>query len=181
LANSKLQDRHRLRFLPALGLALAVLTPLACRKHDGEQAKPERPSPAELERKATAARQALNGLKPLLDAQHARFSALHREFDPLPPGLPGFGDTRGAFYAADEGLGMLSSALPWLSGRIDAAVKAGDLAQLKELSSEIDDKYAQVREVERLGTELSERVQPFKREALIKLEALQALGKTTCE
>lgn len=161
-------------------LLAALALPLACRKHE-EQTKAPAAAPAEVKRQADAARQSLAGLQPLLAAQNAKFAELHRAFDPLPPGLPGFGETRGSFYAVDEGLGRLNTKLIWLSGRIDAAVQLGDLAELERVSRDIVRTSDDIQKVERLGLELAEQVRPFQQEAAIKLERLQALGKTTCE
>ena len=162
-----------------MGLLLALALPLGCRKHDTPKPKPA--SPAEVKRQADSARQSLDGLKPLLAAQNARFAELHRQFDPLPPGLPGFGETRGSFYAVDEGLGRLNTKLIWLSGRIDTAVQDGDIGELEQVSHDIARTSVDIQKVDRLGLELADQVRPFQQEAAIKLERLQALGKTTCE
>ena len=160
-------------------LLLALAFPLGCRTHDAQ--KPKSTNPAELKRQADSARQSLDGLKPLLAAQNAKFTELHRQFDPLPPGLPGFGETRGSFYAVDEGLGRLNTKLIWLSGRIDTAVQVGDVAELTRVSHDIARTSVDIQKVDRLGLELADQVRPFQQEAAIKLERLQALGKTTCE
>ncbi len=162
-------------------LLLALAFPLGCRKHESEKPKPQPTNPTELKRQADAARQSLHGLQPLLAAQNAKFAELHREFDPLPPGLPGFGETRGTFYAVDEGLGRLNTKLIWLSSRIDTAVQLGDVAELERVSHDIARTSVDIQKVDRLGLELAEQVRPFQQEAAIKLERLQALGKTTCE
>jgi hypothetical protein len=162
-------------------LSLALAFPMGCRKLDGEKPKPQPANPIELKRQADVARQALDGLKPLLAAQNAKFAELHREFDPLPPGLPGFGETRGTFYAVDEGLGRLNTKLTLLSGRIDTAVQVGDVTELERVSQDIARTSVDIQKVDRLGLELAEQVRPFQQEAAIKLERLQALGKTTCE
>jgi hypothetical protein len=165
----------------SLLLWLALASASACRKHDTAKPEPKPADPVALKREADAARQSLDGLRPLLAVQNAKFAELHRQFDPLPPGLAGFGETRGTFYGVDEGLGRLNTKLSWLSGRIDAAVQAGNLAELQEISKDITRTSADIQKVDRLGLELAEQVRPFQQEALIKLERLQALGKTTCE
>ncbi|HEX2873865.1 MAG TPA: hypothetical protein VHP33_21565 [Polyangiaceae bacterium] len=165
----------------SLLVLLALASPSGCRKHDTEKPEPKPADPVVMKREAEAARRSLDGLKPALAVQNAKFAELHREFDPLPPGLPGFGETRGSFYAVDEGLGRLNTKLSWLSGRIDAAVQAGNLAELQQVSKDIARTSTDIQKVERLGLELAEQVRPFQQEAVIKLERLQALGKTTCE
>lgn len=173
--NSKILEVGSLLVL----LALPSLS--ACRKHDTPKIETKPADPVVLKREADAARQSLDGLRPLLAAQNAKFAELHRQFDPLPPGLPGFGETRGTFYAVDEGLGRLTTKLSWLSGRIDTAVQAGNLAELRQISQDIERTSADIQKVDRFGLELAEQVRPFQQEAAIKLERLQALGKTTCE
>lgn len=160
---------------------LALASASGCRKHDTAKAEPKPADPVALQRETDAARQSIERLKPLLAVQNAKFAELHRQFDPLPPGLPGFGETRGSFYAVDEGLGRLNTKLSWLSGRIDGALQAGNLAELQQISQDIARTSADIQKVDRLGLELAEQVRPFQQEALIKLERLQALGKTTCE
>src|SRR6186713_931046 len=114
----------KVSFLLALLVAGSLL---GCRKETATKAhKPAVTNPAELQRSAAQAKQALEGLKPQLSALNTTLAELHQQYDPLPAGLPGFGETRGKFYATAEGLGMMNASLPWLSERIDAAVKSGD-------------------------------------------------------
>src|SRR5262245_9559005 len=53
-----------------------------------------------------ATRKSLEGLKPKLEALNVKFAALHKQIDPLPPNLPGFGDVRTKFYNTDIGMGV---------------------------------------------------------------------------
>lgn len=168
--------------LTALLLLGASGSVAACAKGSTEKATKEvAVSDAELQQSAAAARQALDALKPAFSAQSAKIAALHREFDPLPPGLPGFGETRSQFYTTSIAWGALSAKLPWLSSRIDAAVQARSRAELGEVSKEIAETQAQLRRVDEITAELLRRVQPFKKQAAEKLEEQQALGKNSCE
>ena len=150
----------------------------ACRKEPPHKAKVVVvKSAAELERDANAARQALAGLTPLVQTLNDKVATLRQQFDPLPPGLPGFGETRARFYATAEGIGRMNAKLPWLSDRIDAARKAGDSAELGEISKDIAHSYDEVRTVERIATELGRDVEPFKH----VVEDAVATGKSSCE
>jgi hypothetical protein len=169
---------RRLRLVPVLLLAFAAGALVACHKDQPQKAKlVVVKSAAELERDAHAARQALAGLKPLVEALNGKLVALRQQFDPLPPGLPGFGETRARFYATAEGIGRMNAKLPWLSGRIDAALKARDSAELGEISKDIAHSYDEVQNVERIATELGRDVEPFKR----VVEDAWVTGKTSCE
>ena len=169
--------RH-LRIAPLLLLSLAASAPVACHKNEPHKANAVVvKSAAELERDAQAARQALAGLTPLVQALNGKITGLRQQFDPLPPGLPGFGETRARYYATAEGIGRMNAKLPWLSGRIDAALKAGDSAELGEISKDIAHSYDEVQMVERIATELGRDVEPFKH----AVEDALATGKSSCE
>jgi hypothetical protein len=167
--------------VPVLTLLLAFGPLVACHKDKPQPAKAAVKSPAEIKKLADSARQSLAKLEPPLAAMKARFEDLHKEFDPLPPGLNGFGETRSEFYAAAEGLGMLSAQLTSLSGRVDAAVKAGDSAALDQINKDIDRTYAQVAKVDRISIELFHRVQPFKKAHEVKVEEILAKGQNKCD
>lgn len=168
---------RRLRITPLLLLMFALGAPVACHRNDPNKAKAVVKSAAELERDANAARQSLVGLQPLVQALNGKIAALRQQFDPLPPGLPGFGETRARFYATAEGIGRMNAKLPWLSGRIDAALKAADSAELGEVSKDIAHSYVEVQKVEQIAAELAREVEPFKH---VVEEAL-VTGKSSCE
>jgi len=167
------------RWLLVSLLPLAAGSLAACHKDAPAKANQVviKTNPEELARKAEAAKQSLEGLKPQLSALNATLAELHREFDPLPPGLPGFGETRGKFYTTAEGLGTMNASLSWLSGRIDSAVKSGNGAELDAISKDITQKYDEVRHVDRITLELREEVRPFK----TKVEDSLVSGKSSCE
>lgn len=171
----------RLRILQGLMISIAVGSLVACHKKTPEKPKPDvtvvKKSPAELKQLADTATQSLEGLKPQLAGLNARFVALHEKFDPLPSDLPDFGETRGKFNAVDEGLGRMNAKVPWLTGQIDAAVKAGDGAELEELNKSIANSYSEVQEVDKLATELLHEVMPFTRIAA----EVEARRKAQCE
>jgi hypothetical protein len=169
------------RLVLVLSLTLLSQSSLAaCSK-----SKPEHVAPtvdaSELQRRAEDARRSLKALEPAFAPLSAKLRALHEEFDPLPPGLEGFGETRSRFYTLSIAVGAMTAKPAWLSGRIDAAVKAKDLAELSAISKEIDETHAQLRQAEERAAELSQQVQPFKNAALRRMEELQARGKTSCE
>jgi hypothetical protein len=169
---------RRLRIAPLLLLSFAAGAPVACHENEPHKAKVAVvKNAAELERDANAARQALAGLTPLVHALNGNIAALRQQFDPLPPGLPGFGETRARFYATAEGIGRMNAKLSWLSGRIDAALKAGDSAELGEISKDIAHSYDEVKMVERIVTELGRDVEPFKH----VVEDALVTGKSSCE
>ena len=150
----------------------------ACHKDQPQKAKVVVvKNPAQLKRDAESAQQALTGLKPLVDALNGKIAALRRQFDPLPPGLPGFGETRGRFYATAEGVGRMNAKVPWLAGRIDAALKAGDSEELGEVAKDIAHSYEDVRQVDQIVADLGRDVEPFKH---VVEEAL-VTGKASCE
>ena len=152
----------------------------ACHKKSEEL--PQKPAvakadPAAVKASADKNRQSLEGLKPLFNALSDKFVALHKEFDPLPPDLPDFAETRGKFNGADEGLGRMAAKVPYLAGRIDIAQKSGDLAELQDISKDIERSYAEIPEVDKIALELVHQVQPFKRMA----EEVRAHEKAVCE
>lgn len=169
----------RLRILQGLLIFATAGSLVACRKDPPPKPKPVvvKKSPAELKQLADSANQALEGLKPVLAGLGDKFKALHEQFDPLPLDLPDFGLTRSKFYSADEGVGRMNAKISWLTGQIDAAVKAGDGAELEELSKSIASTYAEVPQVEQIYMELVHEVLPFTRIAA----ELEARRKAMCE
>jgi hypothetical protein len=165
-----------LRVSVSLVLLAVALLP-ACQKDTAKANKAAVTSPAELQRRAAQAKQALEGLKPQISALNTTLAELHRQYDPLPPGLPGFGETRGRFYATAEGVGMMNASVPWLSARIDSALKAGDGAELAAITQDITQKYDEARQADRITLELRHEVLPFKN----KVEDFQLNGSRSCE
>lgn len=159
-------------------LLIPLLLFSACHQDRANRAnKAQLKNPTEIKREVASARQALADLKPPLDALNAKMVALHRQFDPLSPGLIGFGDVRAKFYATAEGLGRMSAKESWLAGRIDAAANTGDRAELADISKNIAHTYDEMRTVDRLMSESQQEVQPFTK----MKDELQALGKSSCE
>ncbi|HKO46567.1 MAG TPA: hypothetical protein VJV79_02520 [Polyangiaceae bacterium] len=169
----------RLRILQGLMILTTAGSLMACRKEAPRKPAPVvvKKSPAEIKQLADSASQSLEGLKQPIGALSAKFKDLHQRFDGLPPDLPEFGLLRGKFYSADEGIGRLSAKIPWLTGQIEAAVKAGDGAELEEISKSIDRTYAELPEIDQLATELLHEVMPFTRIAA----ELEARRKAACE
>ena len=157
----------RLRISHALLILVAMGSASACRKEAPPKPKAVvvKKSPAEIKQLADAANQQLEGLKPLLAKQTENFKALHVHFDGMPRDMPGFEPVREKFSSADEGLGRMNAKVVWLTGRIDAAVKAGDAAELEEIQQSIASSYKEVPEVAQLSMELLHEVMPFTRMA----------------
>jgi hypothetical protein len=164
----------RLRILQGLMILATGGALGACHKDAPQKPAPVvvKKSPAEIKQLADSARQSLEGLKAPLAALNEKFAALHPQFDTLPQGLPDFAPTRAKFYGSDEGLGRMNAQLPWLSERIDAAVKAGDGAELEEISRSIARTLEEFPQVDQIAIELLHEVLPFKRMAA-ELEARQ--------
>ncbi|HYP76054.1 MAG TPA: hypothetical protein VER12_08870 [Polyangiaceae bacterium] len=170
----------RLRTLSGLILATGSLL-AACHKQAPEKPRPAavvvKKSPEELKKLADSATESLEGLKPSLTALNDKFKALHVQFDPLPPDLPDFEQTRGKFNSADEGLGRMNAKIPWLASKVDAAVKAGDGAELEDISKSIANTYADIPQVNQVAMELLHEVRPFIKMA----EQYEANKKASCE
>jgi hypothetical protein len=172
----------RSNLLPVLLALLSACAVVACRKDKTETAPPTAlADPTQVHGRANEARQSLKALDPAFAGLSQKLSALHREFDPLPPGLPNFGETRSRFYALSVALGALTAKPSWLSGRIESAVEARDLAELSAISREIMETQTQLQQADVRAAELLLQVQPFKKAAAEKAEELQAFGKTKCE
>ena len=180
-AREPLPPRADRRLVPLALLFMSVSPWLGCHKEPTPQAnkttRVKVTNPAELARKAESAKQSLATLKPRLGALDSQFEELHRKYDTLPPALPGYGETRGKFYATAEGLGTMNAKLVWLSGRIDSALAAGDGAALEEASRDIAGTYGEVQQVERIALELNREMPPF----LQMAEQSQANGRSSCE
>lgn len=160
-------------------LVLSVGSLTSCRKSSPENSSEasRASSSAELEQRAAAARKSLEGLEEPLAEVNGKYAALREQFDALPPDLPEFGDTRGQFYAASVALGTMGSKLPWLSDRIDAAVKVGDAAALQEISNEILRTHDQIRQADGIALQMLHKVLPFKQLA----EELATSRGVSCE
>jgi hypothetical protein len=161
----------RLRILKGLMMVAAGASLIACHK-DAPKKEPEKPapvvvkkSPEEIKQLAASATESLENLKPLLAGLSEKYKSLHTLFDPLPPDLPDFEPTREKFNGADEGVGRMNAKVGWLTGRIDAAVKAGDGAELEEIPKSIDSTRNDVSEALKVYMELIHEVMPFTRAA----------------
>jgi ABC-type transporter Mla subunit MlaD len=188
VASHSKEDRVLARTKRTLHVATILLTVsvlVACSRGKTDAPsqgnKAELQAPAALKRSAEAAKLSLEGLKPSLTALNGKLAELHRQYDPLSPALPDFAETRAKFYATDEGLGRMNAKLPWLSGRIDAAVQAGNGAELAQIAKEVTETNDQIRRVEQIVRELQAEVVPFKKLADEKAAELQASGRISCE
>lgn len=157
----------RLRTLQGLTIVAAAAALVACHKGapkpDPEKPKPVvvKRSPEEIKQLAASATESLEGLKPQLANLGEKYKALHVMFDPLPPDMPNFSPVRDKFNGADEGVGRMNAKVAYLTGRIDAAVKAGDGAELEEIKQSIANTYNDVPEASKVALELIHEVMPF--------------------
>lgn len=177
-----MQTGYRWPLVSMLVLSLAACPLGGCRKdkpRDKSAAGTVKLSPAELRKRADSAKKSLDGLNAPMAELRARVAELHKEFDPLPPGLPGFGETRSEFYTTAEGVGMLSQKLLWLSERLEAAVKASDGTELEAVSRDIDKTYQEVKTADQISIALIHKVQPFKKAHEVLVE--DVLDKPNCE
>jgi hypothetical protein len=140
---------------------------VACHKDAPPQPAPaeHKKSPAELEALSSSTKQSLARLRPLVSALNMKFETLRPQFAQLPADLPDFGELRGKFYAAEEGLGRMNAKIPWLSARIEAATNAGDSVELEDISKSIARSYDEIPQAEQIAMELFHQVMPFKRMA----------------
>jgi hypothetical protein len=173
---------YRSGLVPLLTLALAATGLSACNRSKPQEKSTTaavKKSPAELKQLADTAKEGLNGLEGPLTSLQERITELHKEFDPLPPGLIGFGETRSEFYSLSEGVGTLQAKVRWLSGRLDSATKAGDATELEQLTKDIGKTYDEVAEAARMSIALVHKVQPFKTAREVKVE--DVLGPIKCD
>jgi hypothetical protein len=125
---------------------------------------------------ADSVKESLEALRPRVSAMNANFTSLHKQFDPLPPNLPGFGDVRVKFYATDEGMGIVGSKLTLLSDRLDAALKSGNREELQKVSKDIATTNGEIDEIDRIRVELMHQVSPFER--MVRLHEMEISGIT---
>lgn len=168
-----MQTGYRWPLISLLTLTLATTSLVGCRKDKAQTDSAKttvKMSPAEQKKLAESAKRNLEDLSAPVGVLRARVTELHKEFDPLPPGLPGFGETRSEFYTTAEGIGMMSQKLIWMSERLDTAVKASDGEELTAVSKDIEKTYTEVKTADQLLTALIHKVQPFKkaREVLVE-------------
>lgn len=171
--------RYRLRVALGLMFVLAGGSLTACHKNDPGQTKPVliKKTPAEVKAFTDSAKQSLDGLAPLLADKKAKFDALRPRFEALPQDLENFGPVRGKFFGAQEALGRMNSEIPWLQGRIDAALKAGDGAEMDDISKTIARAYDDMPSVDNVYVELVHELPPFERQAA----EVKAQGQAACE
>jgi outer membrane protein OmpA-like peptidoglycan-associated protein len=123
-----------------------VASVAACRKHD-----PDREKAAPTFAEQTALRQSLEGLKPVLESQDARFASLRKQVESLPADLPGFAEARAKFYATEEGRGIMGAKLGWLSERLASAAQAKNSAELQKVKRDIQKARDELREIDKLA------------------------------
>lgn len=124
-----------------------------------------------------SAKRSLEALEPKLSALNGKFAALHKQVDPLPPNLAGFGELRAKFYNTDIGMGVMGPKITWLSGRLDAALQSGDRDELQQITQDIARTHEELGQIDRIAVEVLHQVLPFQRMA--ELQAKEAGGSTS--
>lgn len=135
-----------------IGLLAAAGAPAGCHK---KQAGPS----------GEAVKQSLEKLKNQLAGLKTRFMDLRTRVESIPPDLPGFGETRARFYAAEEGRGTTDGKAAWLSGRLDAALASGNGEELQQISNDIAGSYQDIRKIDELYVKLLHEIMSFQRMA----------------
>jgi hypothetical protein len=112
-----------------------------------------------------AVQKSLDELRTRLDELKKKFMALRAEVDSVPPDLPGFSDVRVKFYATEEGRGTTDAKSVWLASQLEAAAKAGNRAELEQVSKDIAATYDDIRKIDDLHVKLLHQVMAFQRTA----------------
>lgn len=180
--------RTRCWMLPLVALlAVAPLTACSKRKAPSAEAKVEakaHANPEVIKRKSEVARKMLDELKGPLGELSAKYAALQKEFDQLPPDLPDFGDSRGRFYSASVSFGAMSSSVGVYAERLDAAVSSQNEAELDLVTKDIAHLHEGLRQADRIATQLGADVKPFQEKlAELRQKAAEARskGQLSCE
>jgi kynurenine formamidase len=162
--------RSRLRVVAFSWAALALLAtsaPLAgCHKRPaGEtEAAPSKDS----------IKQSYDELKPQLVLLRTMFSGLRQRFEALPEDLPGLDETRAKLLSAEEVLGVTGGRVTWLSGELDSALQTGKNEPLQQISKQIADTSNEMRQLDRVGLELTHQLLPFEQMAIRQPQAPSA-------
>jgi hypothetical protein len=159
----------RLRVV-AVSLALAApAAPLA-----GCHAQPS--GEAEAAPNRDSIKRSYDELKPRLVLLKTMFSGLRKQFEALPEDLPGLDETRAKLLSAEEVLGVTGGRVTWLSGELDSALQTGKNAQLEQVSKQIADTSDEMRQLDRVGLELTHQLLPFERMATVEQKQPDALA-----
>lgn len=136
-----------------IGVLTAAGAPTGC--HKSKKSAPD----------GEAVKQSLDKLKGQLAELKTRFMDLRTRVESIPPNLPGFGDARARFYAAEEGRGTTDGKAAWLSGRLDAALASGNGEELQQISNDIAGTYQDIRKIDELYMKQLHEIMSFQRMA----------------
>jgi hypothetical protein len=136
-----------------IGLVTATGAPVGC--HKSKKSAPG----------GEAVKQSLDRLKSQLAELKTRFMDLRTRVEEVPPNLPGFGEARARFYAAEEARGITDGKAAWLSGRLDAAIASGNGEELQQISTEIASSNQDIHKIEELHVKLLHEIMSFQRMA----------------
>jgi len=153
--------RSRLRVAPhslaSLALLVATAPLVGCHKQPADE--------AEVAPNKDSIKQSYDELKPQLVLLRTMFSGLRQQLEALPEDLPGLDETRAKLFSAEEVLGVTGGRVTWLSGELDSAMQTGRNEQLQRISKQIADTGDEMRQLDRVGLELTHQLLPFERMA----------------
>ena len=150
----------------SLALLVAAVPLVGCHKQPAGE--------AEVAPNKDSIKQSYDELKPQLVLLRTMFSGLRQQFEALPEDLPGLDETRAKLLSAEEVLGVTGGRVTWLSGELDSALQTGKNAQLQQVEKQIADTSDEMRQLDRVGLELTHQLLPFERMATPEPKELNA-------
>ena len=121
-----------------------------------------------------AVKRSLAALQTQLGELKTRFTGLRKQFETIPPDLPGFREARAKFYATEEARGIMDAKVTLLSNRLDAALSSGKRDDLRQVAKEIGDTYGEVGQINELYVTSLHQVMALQRMALRDKETAPA-------
>jgi len=128
-----------------------------------------------------AVKKSFDDLNGRLKALEGQFGDLRKKIETVPTDLPHYQETRGTFFATEEGRGVMDAKMSLLSTRLDAAMASKKPEELQELSKEIATTGTSVSQIEQLYVTLLHQVMALQRMAEKQQEAKAAAAKAAAE
>lgn len=142
----------------SLGLATGGGALPGCHKKAADAAAQPAPD-------AEAVRQSFAALKKQFDDMQKSFADLRTDVEALPPDLNGYPQLRAKFYQAEEVRGVVNAKMTVLSGQLDAALRSGKAADLRQVSSDVAQTSADARQLGEIYIKLLHQTMAFQRAA----------------
>jgi outer membrane protein OmpA-like peptidoglycan-associated protein len=164
-----------LRIFPVvLSLLLPGSALVSCSKKEAPK-----PDPAEVAPSKEALKQSYDGLKPQLEQQVALLAGVRKRTDLLPSDeqLPGLVPLRAKLHSVEEVLGVTSAKVGWLAGELETATSAGKSEELLKVSKQVSATVDDLRDINRVGTELAHQLVPFERTAALLINPATAFTR----